>query len=280
VDRSAKEEDQILLDLEPQGEAALPEPGRVIEDQRFILGSESNMSAFNEGLLGCSADDEKDITVIYPEDHPNEQLKGSTVTFRCRIKEVAEKSVPVVDDEFAGAVAEGKTLDDLKADIRKDLEKEAHRKVEQELDGQIQKELIVRHDVPLPPSMVERYLKSGLEEMHRRNAQTGRPATPDEDEAYLSEGKPHAEKALKAMLLMEALRAKEDIKVSAEDVDERIEAIALENSFDVDRYREFVNSGEEKGRIEYDLLERRTYDFLLSRAEILEVPADTDVSPE
>ena len=53
-----------------------------------------------------------------------------------------------------------------------------------------------------------------------------------------------------------------------------------ENGFEVDRYREFVNSGDEKERIEYDLLERRTYDFLLSRAEIEAVPADTDVFAE
>jgi FKBP-type peptidyl-prolyl cis-trans isomerase (trigger factor) len=76
------------------------------------------------------------------------------------------------------------------------------------------------------------------------------------------------------------VRKEEDITVSAEDVEERIVKVAQENGFDVDQYREFVNSGQEKERIEYDLLERRTYDFLLSRAEIAEVAADTDVFAE
>ena len=89
-----------------------------------------------------------------------------------------------------------------------------------------------------------------------------------------------AEMALKAMLLFEAVRKEEDIKVTGEDVEERIVQVAQENEFDVDQYREFVNSGQEKERLEYDLLERRTYDFLLSRAEIQEVPADTDVFAE
>ena len=75
------------------------------------------------------------------------------------------------------------------------------------------------------------------------------------------------------------MRRREEIKVSPEEVDEKIDQVAAENGFPVDDYRKFVNSGDrkERERIEYDLLERRTYDFLLSRASIEDVPADTDV---
>jgi len=280
VERESALDDQILLDLVPAGpEGDFPEDGKIV-DQRFILGSPNNMTAFNEELLGCTADQEKTVTVDYPDDHPNENLKGRSMAFRCLIKEVAAKIVPDLDDEFAGAVTEGKTLDELRAEIRADLEKEAVKRIEQELDRQIQTELVKRHDVSLPPSMVARYLASGLEDMHKRNAQMGRPNSEDEDKEYLEAGKPHAETALTAMLLFEALRIKEDIKVTSEDVDERIEQVALENGFDVDQYRDFVNSGDDKERIEYDLLERRTYDFLLSRANIETVSADTDVFAE
>ena len=141
------------------------------------------------------------------------------------------------------------------------------------------RELVARHDVPLPPSMVERYLDSGLEEMHRRNTRYGHQASAEEDAEYREAGRPHAEKALRGMLLLEAVRRQEEIKLEAEAVDARIEAIAAENGFPVDDYREFVDSGdgEERERIAYDLLERITYDFLLARAEIEDVPADTDV---
>jgi trigger factor len=280
VDRAAAEDDQILLDLIPAGpEGDFPEDGKIV-DQRFVLGSPNNMAAFNEELKGCEADQEKTVTVVYPEDHPNETLKGKDMAFKCLIREVLAKKLPELNDEFAGTVAEGKTMADLRDDIRADMDKENAKKVEQEMDRQVQEELVERHDVSLPPSMVDRYLASGLEEMHKRNAQMGRPDSADEDKEYLEAGKPHAEKAIAAMLLLEAVRRQEEIKVTPEDVDERIEQMALENGFDVDRYKEFVNSGEEKERIEYDLLERRTYDFLLSRAEVTEVPADTDVNGE
>ncbi|MDX2475412.1 MAG: trigger factor [Candidatus Krumholzibacteria bacterium] len=277
VDRVSETDDQISLDLVPGAWEGQADEGKVIADQKFVLGAASNMPAFNEKLLGVSAGDEKVVEVVYPDDHPNESLKGQTIAFTCQVKEVAAKVLPELTDELAAEVAGGKTLAELKEEIRSDLGKEADKRVAQELDAQIQAELIKRHDVELPPSMIEKYLESGLQEMQKRNAQMGRASSPEEEEEYRTAGRPHAEKALKGMMLLEEVRQKEDIKVTAEDVDERIEEVAAENSFDVDKYRDFVNSGDEKERLEYDLRERKTYDFLLSRAVIEDVSADTEV---
>ncbi len=277
VDRVSEIDDQISLDLVPGAWGGQADEGKVIEDQKFVLGAASNMPAFNENLLGVSAGDEKVVEVVYPDDHPNESLKGKAISFTCQVKEVAAKVLPDLTDELAAEVAGGKTLAELKEEIRTDLGKEADKRVVQELDAQIQAELIKRHDVELPPSMIEKYLESGLQEMQKRNAQMGRASSPEEEEEYRTAGRPHAEKALKGMMLLEEVRQKEDIKVTAEDVDERIEEVAAENSFDVDKYRDFVNSGDEKERLEYDLRERKTYDFLLSRAVIEDVSADTEV---
>jgi trigger factor len=280
VDRPAEIGDQILLDLEPDSEMDGSEGRHVIENERFELGAPSNMEAFNAELVGVSAGDERTVTVEYPAEHPNEKLRGRSITFTCRIKEVAAKTLPEVDDAFAANLAPGKTLLELRTDIRQDLQKEIERRVAAELDQQLAAELAKRNDVPLPPSMVEKYLERGVEEMHRRNAQSGAPADPEQDREYREAGRPHAEKALSVMLLLEAVRRQEDIKVEDSDVDERIGEIAREHGYEVDAFREFMKSGDERDHLEYDLLERRTYDFLLSRAEIEDVPADTDVLAE
>ncbi len=280
VDRPAEKDDQILLDLMPETLEGAPESGQLIEDQKIVIGGEGNMEAFNEGLLGMSAGEEKEISVPYPDDHPNEALKGKKVAFQCTIKEVAVKTLPELNDELAGQITEGKTLEELQEEIRNDLATEGEKRVDQEMDQQILAALVAGNSFDLPPSMISSYIESGIEEMHRRNLQTGRPNTDEEDNEYREIGKPHAVKALQGMLILENIRTKEEIKITDEDVDERIEQIAGENGFDVDRYREFVNSGDEKQRLEYDLQERRTYDFLLSRAEIETVPADTDIFAE
>ncbi len=280
VDRQAQIDDQVLLDLVPQAWDGEPDSGKRIDDQRLIVGGEGNLEAFNEGLLGMSAGEEKEISVTYSEEHPNENLKGQTVAFHCIVKEIAAKVVPELNDELAGSVADGKSLVELRTEIQADLEKEAERRVSQEMDQQILAAVVKGNELDLPPSMVKNYLESGIEELHRRNLQTGKSNSDEEDAQYREVGKPHAETALKGMLLLESIRAKEEIKVTDEAVDDRIEEIALENSFDVDQYREFVNSGDEKQRLEYDLMERRTYDFLMSRAEVTTVPADTDIFAE
>lgn len=283
VQRPAAAGDQVALDLTPQASVGDPQGGPAAEPivgQRFILGSPHNLPEFNQGLEGCSAGQTRTVTVTYAADHPNERLQGRTVVFACAVTEVAERILPPLDDAFAAEVQPGAALPDLRAAVRQDLQKEAALRVAQELDHQLQAELVRRNDVPLPPSMVRQYLESGLEEFHRRNKRLGRPDSGQEDAQYLAEGRPHAERALRSMLLLEAVRRQEGIKVKPEDVDQRIGEIAAENGFDVDRYREFVNSGQEKERIAYDLLERRTLDFLLEKAAVQDVAADVELAAE
>lgn len=280
VEREARPGDQVTLDLVPSDEGGAFDESRLIADQRFVLGAEHNLPEFNERLDGSAAGSERIVEVAYPADHPNSGLAGRSVKFRCLVKSVAQKKLPELDDAFAAACGPVQDVAGLRADIRKDLEKEAARRIRQELDAQLQVELLKRHDVPLPPSMVDKYLDSGLEELHQRNLRLGRPDSREQDTEYREQGRPHAERALRGLLLLEAVRRQEGIKADKEAVDERIAEIAAENGFEVDRYREFVDSGEERERIEFDLLERRTYDFLLSRAAVQDVPADTDVLSE
>lgn len=277
VEREARAGDQVTLDLVPGGDDGNFDDTRTIADQRFVLGAEHNLPAFNERLDGASAGSERIVEVAYPADHPNPALQARTVRFRCLIREVGQKRLPELDDAFAAGCGPVQDVAGLRADIRRDLEKEAARRVAHEVDLQLQAELLKRHEVPLPASMVDKYLESGLNELHQRNQRLGRPNTDQEDTEYREQGRPHAERALRGMLLLEAVRRQEGIKADKDAVDERIAEIAAENGFEVDRYREFVDSGEERERIEFDLLERRTYDFLLARAAVQDVPADTDV---
>lgn len=280
VERAAVDGDQVTLDLTFEVGDGRSDGPKVVADQQLIVGDEHNIEAFNEGLLGVSADEEKEISVVFPDEHPDEALKGQSVVFMCKVKEVAEKKLPELDDELAGKVIEGRTLEELRADIRDDLAKEMDKRVKQEMDHQVLKSLVKRNPVDLPPSMVDSYMKRGLEELHRHNLQTGRPINEAEDAKYLEGGKSRAELALRGILLLESIREQEEIKVTDEDVDERIKEIAAEHGYQVDQYKEFVNSVDERDKMTFDLLERRTYDFLLSRAEIEMVSADTKVLAE
>jgi len=187
---------------------------------------------------------------------------------------VEEKVVPEADDAFASQLEEGQTLLELRTNIRTGLESEAKKRVDQELDDQVLDGLIERNEVPVPPSMLETWLQSGVQEMTQRAAQMGREVTEGDTAEYREAARPSAERQIKGMFLLEAVRRQESIEITDEDIAAKIEEIAAEHGFDVEKYREFVDQGEEKDRIRHNLLERRTYDMLLSRAEVTAAAVD------
>ena len=277
VDRPAAADDQITLNVTPYEDDGSLDAEKTVENQKLVLGAENNLPVFNEGLDGVEAEQERDLEVSYPDDYPAEHLRGRTVRFHCLIKAVHKQIVPEIDDAFASQLEEGQTLLELRGNIRQQLSKEAEARISREMDEQIVDELIKRHEVEVPPSLVADYLKSSLEELHARNLQTGRPNNEDEDERFRELTRPVAERVLKGMFIMEAIRRAEDLAVADEDVESRIVEIAAEHGFDLEKYREYIDQADERNKIRHGLDERKTLDFLLSRAEVTPVAADADL---
>jgi trigger factor len=271
--RPAQAGDQVVLDLVPRlDDGSLDEPRRAA-GQRVLVGDEQNLPAFNEVLPGVEAGLERDVTIDYPEDYPNPALRSRTVTFLLQVAEVQHKVLPEVDDAFAARLQEGQTLLELRGRIREGLAAEAERRVAEDLDAQVLEQLLARNEVPVPPSLVETWLRSALEDLRRRQQQQGGPMNEEQEKQVREAYRPLAERQIRGMFLLEAVRRQESITVGDEEVEDRIAAIAAEHGFDLEKYRAFLEQGEERQRIRQDLLERKTYDFLLSRAEIVAAPA-------
>jgi len=276
VDRPARVGDQIVVDLTPMGEDGQPDEARKAADQIMELGANTNFGAFNEAFAAARAGDQKQVQVTYPDDHHREELRGKTVTFRCEIKEVRQKILQELNDAFASSLQEGQTLLELRQAIRADLLREEQAQIDRELEEQIVDALIARNEISVPPSLVEEYLKSGLEELRARHARLGRTPSQEEDEQYRQVTRPVAERILKGMFIMEAIRRQEGISVTQEETEERIEQIARQHNLDVERYRQYATQGSERDRIVHGLEERKTFDFLLSRAKIQRAGAAVD----
>jgi len=268
VERAAKDDDQVVLDLVPLGDDGEPQDERKMNGQRLTLGDSNNLPAFNDALQGVAADQDLDVSVDYPDDYPSEPLQGQAITFRCHVVQVEEKKVPEADDAFAAQLQEGQTLEELRTNVREGLVSEGKKRVAQELDDQVLDALIAGNEVPVPPSMLETWLTSGVQEMRQRAGQMGREVGEADEAEYREAAKPSAERQIKGMFLLEAVRREEKIEVSDDDIAAKVEETAAEHGFDVEKYREFVEQGEEKDRIRHSLLERRTYDFLISRGEV------------
>lgn len=268
VERPAAAEDQVLLCIDTLDDEGRPAADRRVEDYEFELGAPGNIAAFETALTGATAGQTREVTVTYAADHFAPDLRGRTVRYRLEVREVRQRLLPELDDAFAARLKPGQTMLELRQLIRADLQRQEEALVRRELEEQIIDRLLERHDVELPPSLIAQYVAAGLDELHARNQQRGRPNTPEEDEHYRQMTQPVATRVLRGMFIMEAIRKQEGIAASPAEVEARLAEIAHDNGFDLERFRDYAVRQGEIGRIAHALEERKTYDFLLERAAI------------
>lgn len=266
VERTAAPGDRLKTDIVPEATDGEPEPAGPVRDYVFELGAEGNFAEFDAELTGAAAGDERRVTVTYPGDYGNERVRGRTVSYLVTVKDVQARRLPDLDDAFAAAVKEGQTLLELRLALRDELLAGETRRAEQLERERIVDLLIERNPVEPPPSLVEEYLTAGVNEMKQRSAYLGRPVDEQDEQRYRESGRTWAERALKAMLILEAVRRQEEIAVTPQEVEARIAAIAAENGFPAEDYLAYVRQHHEDERIEQDLAEQKAFDFLRARA--------------
>lgn len=266
VERPAIAGDQVKVDITPLDEAGEPDDEKAARNYTFEVGAEGNFAEFDEAMTGASIGDDREVTVSYPDDYTSEDLRGRTVTYRIAVNSVNEKSVPVIDDAFAGSLKEGQTLLELRASIRDELLAEETKKVDYDAREEIVDLLVERNPVELPPSLVERYLDSSVEQMKQRSAYMGKPASEDDLAAFRQAGRPQAERSIRAMVILEAIRRKEDIEVSEEMIEAKITEIAEQSGFPVEGYRKYVKQNGDDERIAHEIGDDLVFDLLRARA--------------
>jgi len=270
VEREAESGDQLKVDITPRDADGEPDEEKAAKDYTFEIGAEGNFPEFDKAMVAAKVGDERDVTVTYPDDYTNEELRASTVTYKIEVKDVLEKAVPVIDDAFAASLKDGQTLLELRGHIHDELLAEEKKKVDYEAREEIVNLLIERNALDLPPSLVERYLDSNVEQMKQRSLYSGQPMS-DEQAAKLHEaGRPQAERSIKAMVILESIRRQEGIEVTEEQIEAKIAEVAESSGFPVDGYREYVKNNGDEERISHEIGDDLAFDFLRSRAKYAE----------
>ncbi len=267
VERAAAAGDRLKVDITPLDDAGEARADDKVEGYDFEVGAEGNLEAFDEALSGAAAGEQHDVTATYPDDYTNEELRGRTVTYRIDVAQVQAKSLPELDDAFAAALKEGQTLLELRAAVRDELMAEEQKKADHELREQIVELLVERNPVELPPSLVDRYLDSSVEEMKQRSAYMGQTLNDEQIAAFRETGRAQAERSIRAMVILESVRRQEEIEVSEEQLTARIDEIAERSGFPPEGYREYVKGNGDDERIKHELGDELTFAFLKSRAK-------------
>jgi trigger factor len=162
--RSAQMGDNAVIDYKgmfiPAGEDAEPQevPGGQAEDFQVDMEEGKFIPGFLEGIVGMNPDETKEVSVDFPADYPNETLAGCAATFTITLKELKEKELPELDDDFAKEVSneQFQTLAELRESMEKRIQEEANQKTKANKEEAILTELLTHVVVELPETLIER----------------------------------------------------------------------------------------------------------------------------
>lgn len=206
--------------------------GGTAEKQELELGSHTFIEGFEDGVVGMNIGDEKDINVTFPAEYHAPELAGKPAVFKVKLLEIREKQVPEVNDEFAKEVSEFNSLEELKADIKaktKERLEDASRKA---AESKLLEKIVDNAKVEIPECMVESQLDRMVEDMSQRLAYQGLKLddflkyTNKTIEDLRNERRAEAERTIKTTMTLEAIIKAEDIKVTKEEFNAKLEEIA------------------------------------------------------
>ncbi|MBP0969483.1 MAG: trigger factor, partial [Oscillospiraceae bacterium] len=166
-DRPAQMGDTVIIDFDGYVDGEQFEGGKS-DNFTLELGSHSFIDNFEEQICGHNIGDEFDVNVTFPEEYHAENLSGKPAVFKCKLNEIKFKELPELDDEFAKDVSEFDTMDELRADTRKNLEKEAEERADQEFENALLEKLIENLEGEVPEALIEDQIDNDLQEFAYR----------------------------------------------------------------------------------------------------------------
>ncbi|MBI2502678.1 MAG: trigger factor [Candidatus Latescibacteria bacterium] len=271
VDRPLEKGDVLIADLQRLDEAGLPIVGERYEERYFIIGSENVPSPqFEEVLLGIRAGEDRQVYFSYRDDLPDKELAGRQERFGVQARQVRQRTLPALDDEFAKTVGEPfQTLAELRQHLGQQLQRQWDYLARQRLRSDLVSELIKKNPFDLPASLVDNYLES----LHRRDHDHQHhdhdhqhEHNHDHQHEHSEEERTFAMRRLKTFLLIEGLRKQTGIEVSDDEFETFLQRRAEEHSLDL----ETIKRSPRLDDLRQELLEDKVYDFLAQRAEFEE----------
>jgi len=231
TDRAVKEGDTVNLDYSGSVDG-VKFPGGTAQDQTLVIGSHTFIPGFEEGMVGMSIGEEKDINVKFPEEYHAEDLKGKDAVFAVKVLGIKEKQVPALDDEFAKDVSEFDTLEEYTADIKKNLEAKNADRADSEYEVNLVDKICEKAEVVIPDSMVEQQLDYQIRDMEMRMSYQGLSMEDymkytGTDMAQLRNMyREDAHKTVLRQLVLEAVKNAEGIVAEEADIDKEISKYA------------------------------------------------------
>ncbi len=241
-ERPAQLGDIVTIDFEGKIDD-IAFPGGAGNEYPLTLGSGSFIPGFEEQLVGVKAGETKDVNVTFPEDYNAEELAGKAAVFTCTVHKVEEKELPELNDDFAQDVSEFDTLDEYKADIRKNLSEKKAENAKNEKENAVIEQAVKNASMEIPEAMILTQANQQLDTFVRRLESQGmsmqqyKEYTGQGTEELLDYMKPQAQQQIEVRLVLEAIAKAENLletEAVAAAVDKEIADMAENYKMDIE----------------------------------------------
>ena len=271
TDRAVKDGDMTVLDFEGFVDGTAFEGGKG-ENYPLTIGSGAFIPGFEEQLIGAEIGKEVEVNVTFPEDYQAEELKGKAAVFKCTIKEIKEKELPELDDEFASEVSEFDTLEEYKADVKAKLTEEKVKEAKNAKEAAVIEAIVNDSEMEIPEAMLTTQQRQMVDEFAQRIQMQGLSLdqyfqfTGSSYDKMIEQVKPQAEKRIKSRLVLEEIVKAENIEASEEDFEEEIKVMAEAYQMEADKVKEMLPE-KSVSQIKADIAVRKAAEFAVENAK-------------
>ncbi len=266
VDRPAKNGDQVIIDYSGSVDGVKFDGGTA-EKQTLLLGSGNFIPGFEAQVEGMNIGEDRDIKVTFPQEYHEKTLAGKEAVFAIKLHEINVKEVPALDDESVKDISEFDSVDEYKANVRKNIEDKKNAEADSKLENDLIQMIADDSKVEIPQCMIDQQVDDMVQEFEQRLQYQGLNAkdyykytgmTQDK----LKEGyKENAAKTVKMRLTLEALLKAIQIPVSEEDVDDKISEMAKSAGKTFEEYKGYINE-QYREYLKRDIITSKLFEYL------------------
>jgi len=272
TDRPVADGDKVNLNFEGFVDGVAFEGGKG-EDYPLTIGSGSFIPGFEEQLVGAEIGKEIEVNVTFPENYQSAELAGKPAVFKCTVLKITEKVLPELNDEFADDVSEFSTLEEYKADIRKNLEVKKEEKARTEKENKVIDAIIADSEIEIPEPMLKAQQEQIVDEFAQRLQSQGLNIDQyfsyigGSREKMMEEVKDQADKRIRTRLVLEEIVKAENIVATEEDFEVELGKLAEAYGTDVDTVKK-IFEGREKDRMMEDIAVQKAVSFVADNAVV------------
>ncbi len=266
-DRAAEMGDTAEIDFEGFVDGVAFEGGKG-ENYPLELGSGSFIPGFEEQVVGHKSEEEFDVNVTFPEEYA-EELAGKDAVFKCKIHEIKSKELPELDDDFAKDVSEFDTLDELKADLKKQIGDRKTASANTDFENQLLEQVCDNMEVEIPECMFDQKCDEMIQDYAYRLQMQGIDLntylgylgqTQEQFKAQFMDG---AKQQVKTQIALDAIVEAEKLEATEDEINAEIDKLAAQYDMEADKIKAAVP----QDQIAKDVTTKKAVDLIVNSAK-------------